>query len=299
MRARIGLLVLLILPLGCSPLSPVDARAQDSPMAVLMARQGEVTIMRGTDALAGNFGMHLGLGDEIRTGSDSSADILFATGQALQLGANGSLVVQGAGGGNDGMDTPNVFAQAEQLLIVGAGGGKSLIGGVRSAGNTDEIIAVSPRRAARGQERPVFRWSGGSGDLQITIEHAGDVHWQGKVSDATELKYPADAPSFVGGETYSWRVKTDDPLALVAAESQTAFFTTLDREEEAALAATLVEVRSAQLAESTIAVMMAGVLFDHGLVDEAIAVLDVAIAGGGEVEGLTAVRGNLRGANWP
>lgn len=292
MRARIGLFALLVLFL------PLDAPAQDAPLAVLMARQGEVTVMRGSASLAGEFGMHLGLGDEIRTGTESSADILFSTGQALQLGANGSLVVQGTETPAS-VTAPNVFAQADQLLMVGGEEGTSLIGGVRSAPDTAEIIAVSPRVAARSQARPVFRWAGGSGELEITIEQAGKVHWRGKVRDTNEFEYPADGPAFVGGATYSWRVRTDDPLALVAAESQTAFFTTLDADKEAELEATLAGVRSTELAAATRAVMAAGVLFDHGLVDEAIAEIDHAIADGGEVAGLSAVRENLRGSYWP
>lgn len=292
MNARLGLLVLLTL------LLPLGALAQDAPVAVLMARQGDVTVMRGSDAVAGAFGMHLGLGDEIRTGSQSSADILFSTGQALQLGANGSLVVQGATDAPSAAG-PMVVAQTDQLMMVGGASGTSVIGGVRSANDSAEIIAVSPRRAARSLARPVFRWAGGSGELELTVEHAGKVYWKGKVKDTNQLEYPADAPALSGGETYSWRVRSDDPLALGAAESQTAFFTTLNGTQEAELEATLTKVRSVKLADATRAVMAAGVLYDHGLVDEAIQEIDVALAAGGETEGLTAVRENLRGSVWP
>ena len=96
MNARIGLLSLVLLMI------PLLAAGQEEPLALLMAQQGEVTVVRGADALTGEFGMYLDLGDEIRTGLDSSADILFATGQALKLGPNGSLVVQTAPGGTGG-----------------------------------------------------------------------------------------------------------------------------------------------------------------------------------------------------
>lgn len=293
MNARIGLLTLVLLMI------PLLAVAQHAPLAVLMAQEGEVTVMRGADAMAGEFGMHLDLGDEIRTGLDSSADILFATGQALQLGANGSLIIQTATGSSVGA-SPSNFASVDRLLKLRGSQGTSAIGRVRG-GNSAEIIAVSPRRSARLRARPVFRWSGGSdsGELQVTVEHGGEILWQGGVTGATSLEYPSDAPEFVGGESYSWRVKTIDPLALSAAESQTAFFETLTDAQESKLDVTLASLSQAELGISTRAVMMAGVLFDHGLVGEAIETIDNAIEGSPDAAGLESVRENLRGAYWP
>jgi hypothetical protein len=287
MCARTGILVLLIL------LMPLVALAQDAPLAVLMARQGEVTVQRGSDALAGEFGMHLDLGDEIRTGAESSADILFSTGQALQLGANGSLVVQA----NEGSSS-QVFASADRLLKLRDSRGTVAVSGMRG-GSSAEIIAVSPRRAARFSERPVFQWSGGEGELELTIEHAGQVHWRGEIAEAGQFAYPEDAPGFAEGETYSWRVKTADPLAISPAESQTAFFETLTAAQENELDETLSGLNAAEVAVSTRAVLMASVLFDHGLVDEAIETIDQAIESSPDAEGLAAVRDNLRGAYWP
>jgi hypothetical protein len=293
MNARIGLLSLVLLMI------PLLVVAQEVPLALLMAQEGEVTVMRGVDALTGEFGMHLDLGDEIRTGLDSSADILFATGQALQLGPNGSLVVQTAPGGTGGASPPG-FPEVNRLLKLPSSRGTSGIGRVRG-GTSAEIIAVSPRNTARLRARPVFRWSGGldSGELQVTVLHEGEVLWQGGVTGANSLEYPLDAPGFIGGESYSWRVKTVDPLALSAAESQTAFFVTLTDGEESELDATLAIMRKAEVELSTRAVMMAGVLFDHGLVDEAIETIDSVIEGSPDAAGLESVRENLRGANWP
>jgi hypothetical protein len=293
MNARIGLLSVVLLMI------PLLAVAQEEPLALLMAQEGEVTIMRGADAMTREFGMHLDLGDEIRTGLDSSADILFATGQALKLGANGSLVVQTATGETGGA-APSGSATVGRLITLTGSRGTSGIGRVRGESSA-EIIAVSPRHAARLHARPVFRWSGGSesGELQVTVEHEGQVHWQGKISGANSLEYPADAPDFVGGNSYSWRVKTVDPLALSAAESQTAFFKALTDGEEAELDATLATMSTAEVGLSTRAVMMAGVLFEHGLVDEAIETIDGVIEGSPDAAGLESIREHLRGANWP
>ena len=297
MNNRTGILLLSLLMI------PVLASAQDAPLAVLMAQEGEVTVVRGFDAMNGEFGLHLDLGDEIRTGVDSRADILFATGQALQLGANGSLIVQAAADGAGGESSPS-FASVDRLLSLKGAQGASAIGRVRG-GSLAEIIAVSPRRAARIRARPVFRWSGGSdsGELQITVEHGGEILWQGGVTGEASLEYPPDAPEFAGGESYSWRVKTVDPLALSPAESQTAFFETLTEEQESELDATLVSLGQAEVGVSTRAVMRAGVLFDHGLVDEAIQAIDgainSAIEGGPDAASLESVRENLRAASWP
>jgi hypothetical protein len=287
MCARTGILILTIL------LLPLAALAEDAPLAVLMAQQGDVIVQRGDEALAAQFGMHLDLGDEIRTGADSAADIVFSTGQALQLGANGSLVVQASEGSSS-----EVFASADRLLKLRDSRGTVAVSGMRG-GNSAEIIAVSPRRSARVSEPPVFQWSGGEGDLELTIERGGEVHWQGEISGEGRYEYPADAPGFTEGETYSWRVKTADPLALSPAESQTAFFQTLTTEQEAELEGTLSGLKSAEVALSTRAVLMASVLFDHGLVGEAIETIDAAMADSPDAEGLAAVRDNLRGAYWP
>jgi hypothetical protein len=287
MHARTGILVLTVL------LMPLTAFAQDAPLAVLMAQQGDVIVQRGDEALSGQFGMHLDLGDEIRTGAESSADIVFSTGQALQLGANGSLVVQA----NEG-SASEVFASADRLLKLRDARGTVPVSGMRG-GNSAEIIAVSPRRTVRLSERPVFQWSGGEGGLELTIERGGEVHWQEEISGEGRYAYPADAPEFVEGETYSWRVKTADPLALSSAESQTAFFQILTTAQEAELDVTLSGLEGTEVAPSTRAVLMASVLFDHGLVDEAIETIDAAMAESPDAEGLAAVRDNLRGAYWP
>ena len=45
--------------------------------------------------------------------------------------------------------------------------------------------------------------------------------------------------------------------------------------------------------------LRASVLFENGLVDEAIETIDEAIQDSPEAEGLESVRDNLRGAYWP
>lgn len=280
-------------------LLPVRATAGDSPLAVLMAQQGDVTVLRSGEALDANFGMHLDQGDEIRTGADSSADIVFATGQALQLGANGRLVVQGGEAAAAGGTSPEIFGSADRLLQLKGTRGTSAIGRVRSGGEGAEIIAVSPRFSARVGTRPVFEWSGGSGEIELTLEHEGAEVWTGTAVDAQSLQYPDDAPELVGGSSYSWRVRVADPLAISPAQSQTAFFETMTAEQESELDRTLDQLASAPVSEATRAVLEASVLFDHGLVDEAIGVMDRAIEVSGEESGLGEVRESLRVATWP
>ena len=94
-------------------------------------------------------------------------------------------------------------------------------------------------------------------------------------------------------------MRTADPLAMSAAESQTAFFQTLTAAQEAELGELLNGLEAAEVAPSTRAVLMAGILFDHGLVDEAIQTIGEAIESSPDAEGLAAVRDNLRGAYWP
>lgn len=291
MTARTALLFLMVL------LVPLAAGADDSPLAILMAQEGEVMVMRSGDALDATFGMHLDQGDEIRTGEESMADIVFATGQVLQLGANGRLVVQGTDAAAAGGTSPSIATAADGIVKLQGKRGTSAM--FMRGDKTDEIIAVSPRdgQAVRLSTRPVFRWSGGSGEMEFRLLHGSEVVWSGTVTDVESLVYPADAPALSGGESYSWFVATADPL-LPPAQTQTAFFETLTAEEEAALDESLASLEQAPVSPSTRAVLAAGLLFDEGLVDEAVGVVDAAIESDDDA-GLRSIRDGLRAANWP
>ena len=293
MNARITILCLVTL------LLPLTAAAEDDPLAVLMARQGEVTVMRGGDELGASFGMHLDQGDEIRTGANSSADIVFATGQALQLGANGRLVVQGSADQESGGTSPEVFGSTQQIITVRGPRGASGIGNVRSAGTTEEMIAVAPRIAARPGTEPVFEWSGGSGEVELTLTRDGAVIWTATATDAQSIPYPADAPDLAAGAQYAWFVKVSDPLALSPAQSQTAFFEVLSAESQAELEETLESIEGTPVSVKTRAMLAAGVLFDYGLIHEAVATIDGTLAESGDDPDLAEVRDNLLAASWP
>ena len=92
--------------------------------------------------------------------------------------------------------------------------------------------------------------------------------------------------------------KVPDPLA-PEAQSQTAFFETLTAAQEEQVDQTLTALAETPVSAPTRAVLRASVLFEHGLVGEAIEVLDAAIATGDAAGGLVSVRENLRGAVWP
>jgi hypothetical protein len=300
MRARVAATLLVALLLA-----PTFVYAQgESPLALLMARHGDVTVLREGASMAGEFGMHLDAGDEIRTGEQSSADIVFATGQMLQLGANGRLVVQGSRpAGASGSSAQSSSANpVEHVLKLKDARGTSRLGAVRSGGSTAEILAVSPRGSNKTRaKRPIFRWSGGdeAGELLFAVEADGKPFFETTVSGASSLQYPNDAPALESGKSYAWRVKTSDPLALSPAESQTAFFEVLSHEEAQQVEGEIAALEEAEISDATRAVLLAGILYDHRLVDEAIEVMDLALKSEDADPGMVEVLENLRDAIWP
>jgi len=255
-------------------LLPVVAAAEEAPLAVLMARQGDVRVARaGGKELAGQFGMRLEGGDEIRTGAESSADIVFAAGNSIHLGANSNLVVQGgrpaaapAGGGAGNFESVQRFVKLKESR------GTSSLATLRSAEAPAELVPIGPCQTKVREERPVFAWRASSevGPVKLTVYRDNGVQWQGEVGHGASFAYPAEAPPLLPGVRYSWTVETTDPLLFPPLRSAASFFEVIGAAERGTLDAELAAAGKQELSTAGRAALRAGVLFGHGLLDDAI-----------------------------
>jgi hypothetical protein len=241
------------------------------PVAVLMAHQGPVEVHRPqSGVLPGAFGLHLGDGDEIVTGPDGVADVLFASGQSIHLGPKSRITIQGspvsASGGDSSFESVQRFAQLRESR------GTSSLARLRSGGKADALRCLAPSSARVRGTQPQFRWTGGDPamELVLTVYDAEKSVWSGRVT-GTSLEYPADAPALASGVRYSWAVASDDPLQIPPLRSSAAYFECMDAASAAAVEAELSALAKSEMSEQGRALAKASVLYGHGLLDEAIA----------------------------
>jgi len=89
------LLLAVVVVAAGSPWHALPALA-DSPTAVLTSCKGPVTVTRaGGSAVEATFGLALGEGDEVKTGKDAEAEIMFAAGNWVTVGPNSSMRIKG------------------------------------------------------------------------------------------------------------------------------------------------------------------------------------------------------------
>jgi len=289
-RTAFALLSALIL----GPAAP--AAAADAPLAVLMARQGEVRVVRGGASLDGQFGMHLNAGDEVRTGADSSADVMFAAGHAVHLGPGSSVTVQGARAAAPApAQETGAFASMQRFLKLKESRGTSSLATLRSAGGADELQPVAPCQTKVREARPTFRWRAdpSAGPLRLTVYHDGGVLWQADAAAGDACAWPADAPAPEPGVRYSWTVETTDPLRFPPLRSPASFFEVIGDAQARALDAALAAAVTGDLSPAGRATLRASVLYEHGLLDEAIAAVSEALSAGADDPDLRSILAHL------
>lgn len=269
-------LLTAILALGALP----GAWAQDdaTPQAVLMACSGPVTVVRaGGETVKGTFGLPLHPGDEVKTGADASAEILFEAGNSLQIGANSSIKVKGQRAAEPQPAEEKVeksFEVVQNFLKLKNSEGTSVVMGLRSGNKEQDLAAVSPSQTKVIDPHPTFVWeiSDPSTELRLTIYNDKGVYWQKDVSGVTSFVYPPDAPALEPGVEYSWTLETTDPLEFPPRRTQAAFFEVISPSSVADLQETLDAVDAdTKLSKTSSHVIKASVYFNHGLIEDAIA----------------------------
>jgi hypothetical protein len=269
----------LIVALAVVTLIPVLASAlAETPAAVLLGCRGNVLVVKtGGQTVPGTFGMSLEPGDEVRTGSDSQAEVHFDNGQWVQIGPNSSTQVHGAKAAVDAAGSSageKSFEVVQNFLKLKNSEGTSSVARLRSGDKHGDLRAVSPMQSKIRGAAPSFQWSVSdpSTELRLTVYSDKGVHWQSAVpKGATSMPYPSDAPALEAGVTYSWVLETTDPLVFPPLRSEAAFFEVLSAEDTKELDASLAKIDAgAKPSEATHHLFYASLYFDRGLMEDAI-----------------------------
>jgi len=256
--------------------TPTKVHAETG-LAVLLNIQGQVSIHRNGSTIPGTFGFQLNSGDEVETGPDSSAEILFENNSLISLGPGSKTGI-----GTRGKSAPaekaalgdQSFQTVQNFIKLKDSEGTSSVARLRSGDKAAEIRAESPTATAVKGGQPTFRWQASEAvsDLKFTIYNEDGVHWAHEVSGVHEIAYPADAPALESGVSYSWMVETTDPLQFPPLRSATAYFEVLSDDQSKGLESALAAVDEQKVAsESAYHTVRASIFYDHGLMDDAIA----------------------------
>jgi Tetratricopeptide repeat len=283
---RIAVLVIAVLA-GLPPVS----RAQSGPAAVLTSCKGVVTVIHGGTPAAASFGVALSDGDEVKTGAGGEAEIMFSAGNWVQIGPNSSMRIKGhpasaPASASEKSDAdkkaanPGSFEVVQSFLKLKNSEGSSAIGGLRSGDKTSRLTAVSPCQTRLRTAQPVFTWKidDPSTELKLTVYGQSSTLWQTNVSNTTTATYPADAPGLKPGVSYSWTLETTDPLVSPPLRTPASFFEIIAPADATRLDSDLTQLDANKPGPVTYHLTRASLYFDRGLVDEAIAETESALA---------------------
>ncbi len=294
MKRWIPVLVLglaVAIGIGHSP-EPVPAQG-DSPTAVLTSCKGPVTIVRATGGpVAATFGASLAEGDEVKTGADAEAEIMFASGNWVQVGANSSMKIKGQPGAKPKEQN---FEVVQNFLKLKSTEGTSSISGLRSGSKSDALVAVSPCQTKVRDPRPTFAWTAEDAtlELNVVVYNESGVQWQTTVAGTTSAAYPADAPALVPGVSYSWTLETSDPMVSPPLRTTASFFEIIAADDVASLNKDLANVDAKKPTPTSYHLMRASLFFDRGLVADAITETKAAVATDPTNPSLHAILGRL------
>lgn len=265
---------MVLLALGI--LLPTLVRAE-APLAVVLSCQGEVAVVKSEgESVKALFGMPLESGDEVRTGKNSGAEILFENGNWIEVGASSSMVIKVADVKKSASVVPTSsrsFKTVQNFLKLRDPAGTSSLAELRSIDRNVELVAESPSQTKISGDHPTFRWKtlDPSTELRLILYNEEGIHWEQKVKDAGSLEYPDDAPALESGITYSWIVETTDPLQFPPLRSPAAFFEILSASERNELNVSLEQItRQESIKGATYHILRASLFFDFGLVQDAI-----------------------------
>ncbi len=294
LKRWIPVLVLGIATALAATHAPETAPAEtDSPTAVLTSCKGPVTIVRASNGpVAATFGASLSEGDEVKTGADAEAEIMFASGNWVQVGANSSMRIKGQPGSKQKEQN---FEVVQNFLKLKSTEGTSSISGLRSGEKSNDLVAVSPCQTKVRDARPTFAWTAEdpSLELQFVVYNETGVHWQSVVSGVTSVAYPTDAPALVPGVSYSWTLETSDPLVSPPLRTSASFFEIIAPSDVTALDKDLASVDSEKPSATSYHLMRASLYFDRGLIADAITETQAAVAADPDNASLHAILGRL------
>jgi hypothetical protein len=251
-----------------------------------------VTIVRAGGASAATFGAALQEGDEVKTGADAEAEIMFASGNWVQVGANSSMKIKGQPGSKPKEQN---FEVVQNFLKLKSSEGTSSISGLRGGDKSSALVATSPCQTKVREARPTFRWTAEDPNLELTfvLYDESGVHWQTNVSSGASVAYPIDAPALAPGVSYSWTLETADPMVSPPLRTPAAFFEVIAPADVKALDEDLASIDAKTPGPTTYHLLRASLYFDRGLVSDAITETQAAVATDPDNPSLHAILGRL------
>jgi len=282
---------------------PAAALSQPgTPAAVLTSCKGPVTVIHAGAPAPASFGLALTDGDEVKTGAGAQAEIMFAAGNWVQIGANSSMQIKGHPGaapasaadksekGNNGS-----FEVVQSFLKLKNSEGSSAIGGLRSGEKASRLVALSPCQTHVRTSQPVFKWKidDPSTELKLTVFGASNTVWQTTVSNTTSATYPADATALKPGVSYSWTLETTDPLVSPALRTPASFFELIAPADATTLDTDLAKLDAGKAGSVTYHLTRASLYFDRGLVEDAITETENALSADPDNQSLRSILARL------
>jgi hypothetical protein len=282
---------------------PVPARADNAPVAVLTSCRGPVTVIRADGkTTTATFGLSLNDGDEVKTGADAEAEIMFSAGNWVAVGSNSNMRIKGrpAGTASEAGKVVEVkeaesFEVVSNFLKLRSSEGTGSISGLRSADKAAALVPVAPVQTKVRGTNPTFQWKidDPSTELRLTVYGESGVQWQSDISDATALTYPTDAPTLAPGVSYSWTLETTDPMVSPPLRTTAAFFEIAAPTDVATLDQELGAIEAKKPGPVTYHLMRASLFFDRGLMADAIGETEAAVAADPDNGSLHAIMGRL------
>jgi hypothetical protein len=246
----------------------------EEPTAVVMALEGDVAVVgEGGSLLAARFGADLRSGDEVRTGQDSWADVLFASGQSIHLGSDSQITIQSGKRNHDSaVGSPDTYTSAKRFLQLRESRGTSAMTGLRSGAKRPDLNPVTPRGGVILGPRPVFEWRAPSdaGELTLVLYGPDGEQWRTQVDAEIHVEYPEDAPELIAGVEYSWTLESTDPLRFPPLRTPATYFEIADNETASRVSQAIADLDQTALSPQTRRIVRASIFHEYQLLSLAI-----------------------------
>lgn len=244
---------------GAATVAPASGSG-DTAAHLVVALQGNLSVKRlgWSDYAPAVFGMALRNGDLLRVEGGGKATVACAD---LTLA-------------NPGSGVSSVPCKVAKPLLTY---GDSLIVPTRAEPPVGAPVILSPRKTKVLAARPLLRWAPVAGAQTYDVSvRGGSLSWSTRVSGATELVYPADAPALQPGVSYKLSVSAAGRSSDEETEPGLGF-SVLKADEAQTVQAAEARVRSLGLADAATRLLIANLYAGQGLNAEAIDILrDVA-----------------------
>jgi hypothetical protein len=182
--------------------------------ALLTALEGEVTVVRppASDPLPAQILGELFPGDQLKTGTEGSATILYQDGKIVTISKNSSVVIPEAlpdsvrGGRSIGEDNPGPGHPGQLVALIAEGEKIAVNLAVRGEEDTLSLNIYEPGNTALLSGRPSFAWGSfpGAKSYRVKVQRMGSDVWSVITVD-TVLPYPENKPE-LGPGAYLLRI---------------------------------------------------------------------------------------------